>query len=207
MVGVIPFDSTPFNCSTAAIGSTSTAPPVEAYSSPGTIILSRDQSIKPISQCAALSSEVVQELHQALEPPGRGAFTDISDAKEKAFFIRDKGSNLPPKVQNIAGRITDWTDFQLARSPPPSPGLPISLSVQRQGTRSRHWLDFHTVPSTERHIKLIRVNNCGGALLSRAPIGLAWTGSGDTDGLVISVLGAEGTDEYVVGVWWWSGHN
>lgn len=77
----------------------------------------------------------------------------------------------------------------------PPLSLPNSPSVQRWGTRSRHWLDFHTVPSTERHIKLIRVNNCGSALLSRAPTGLAWPGSGDTDGLVISVLGAEGTDE------------
>lgn len=32
-------------------------------------------------------------------------------------------------------------------------------------------------------------------MLSRAPIGLAWAGSGDTDGLVISDLGVEGTDE------------
>lgn len=31
--------------------------------------------------------------------------------------------------------------------------------------------------------------------MSRAPIGLAWPGSGDTDGLVISDLGAEGMDE------------
>ncbi|KAL7397624.1 hypothetical protein ABVT39_025130, partial [Epinephelus coioides] len=29
-------------------------------------------AIKPISQCAALSSEVVQELQQVPEPPGRG---------------------------------------------------------------------------------------------------------------------------------------
>lgn len=80
-------------------------------------------------------------------------------------------------------------------SHPPSPSLPNSLSVQWQGTGSWHWLDFHTVPSTERRIMLIRVNNCGGALLSRAPIGLAWPGSGYADGLVISDLGAEGTDE------------
>lgn len=85
--------------------------------------------------------------------------------------------------------------FPSSRSHPPSPSLPNSPSVQRQGTGSRHWLDFHTVPSTERHIKLIRVNNCGGALLSRAPIGLAWPGSGDTDGLVICVLGAKGKGE------------
>lgn len=77
-----------------------------------------------------------------------------------------------------------------SRSYPPSLSLPNSRTVQRQGTGSQHWLDFHTVPSTECHIKLIRVNNCGGALLSRAPIGLVWSGSGDTDGLVISVLEA-----------------
>lgn len=85
--------------------------------------------------------------------------------------------------------------FPGSRSHPPSLRLPNSPSVQRQGTGSRHWLDFHTIPSTERHIKLIRVNNCGGALLSRAPISLAWPGSGHTDGLVISDLGAEGMDE------------
>lgn len=79
-------------------------------------------------------------------------------------------------------------------SHPPSPRLPDSPSVQRQGTGSRHWLDFHTIPSTERHIKLIRVNNCGGALLSGAPISLAWPGSGHTDGLVISNLEAEGME-------------
>lgn len=73
---------------------------------------------------------------------------------------------------------------------PPSPSLPNSLLVQRQGTRSCHWLDFHTVPSTEHHVKLIRVNNCGGALLSRAPIGLAWPGPARTDGLQHN-LGAE----------------
>lgn len=68
----------------------------------------------------------------------------------------------------------------------PHPGLthppqvfPIPISVQRQGTGSRPWLDFHTVPSTERHIELIRVNKCGGA-----PISLARPGSGHTDGLV-----------------------
>lgn len=82
-----------------------------------------------------------------------------------------------------------------SRSHPLSPSLPNSHSVQRQATGSQRWLDFHTVPSTERHIKLIRVNNCGGALLSRAPIGLAWPGSGHTDGLVISDLRAEGTDD------------
>lgn len=76
----------------------------------------------------------------------------------------------------------------------PHPPLPNSPSVQRQGTGSRHWLDFHTIPSTERHIKLIRVNNCGGALLSGAPISLAWPGHGHTDGLVISDLEAEGTE-------------
>lgn len=85
--------------------------------------------------------------------------------------------------------------FPGSRSHPPSLRLPNSPSVQRQGTGSRHWLDFHTIPSTERHIKLIRVNNCGGALLSRALISLAWPGSGHTDGLVISDLGAEGMDE------------
>lgn len=79
-------------------------------------------------------------------------------------------------------------------SHPPSPRLPNSPSVQRQGTGSRHWLDFHTIPSTERHIKLIRVNNCGGALLSGAPISLAWPGSDHTDGLVISDLEAEGME-------------
>lgn len=68
----------------------------------------------------------------------------------------------------------------------PHPGLvrppqvfPILISVQRQGTGSRPWLDFHTVPSTERHIELIRANKCGGA-----PISLARPGSGHTDGLV-----------------------
>lgn len=75
-------------------------------------------------------------------------------------------------------------------SHPPSLSLPNFPMVQRQGTGSRHWLDFHTVPSTECHIKLIRVNNCGGALLSRAAIGLVWSVSGDTDGPVISVLEA-----------------
>lgn len=82
--------------------------------------------------------------------------------------------------------------FSLAGScsHPPSLSLPNFPMVQRQGTGSRHWLDFHTVPSTECHIKLIRVNNCGGALLSRAPIGLVWSVSGDTDGPVISVLEA-----------------
>lgn len=74
------------------------------------------------------------------------------------------------------------------RSHPPSLSLPDSPSVQCQGTGSRHWLDFHTVPSTECHITLIRVNNCSGALLSRAPISLVWPGSGDADGLVISAL-------------------
>lgn len=77
---------------------------------------------------------------------------------------------------------------------PPHPPLPNSPSVQRQGTGSRHLLDFHTIPSTERHIKLIRVNNCGGALLSGAPISLAWPGHGHTDGLVICDLEAEGTE-------------
>lgn len=76
----------------------------------------------------------------------------------------------------------------------PHPPLPNSPSVQRQGTGSRHWLDFHTIPSTERHIKLIRVNNCGGALLSGAPISLAWPGHDHTDGLVICDLEAEGTE-------------
>lgn len=68
----------------------------------------------------------------------------------------------------------------------PHPGLahppqvfPIPISVQRQGTGSWPWLDFHTVPSTERHIELIGVNKCGGA-----PISLARPGSGHTDGLV-----------------------
>lgn len=65
----------------------------------------------------------------------------------------------------------------------PSPSSPNPPSVQRQGTGSRHWLDFHTVLSTEQHIKLIRVNNSGVALLSRAPISLAWPGSGHADGL------------------------
>lgn len=64
--------------------------------------------------------------------------------------------------------------------------LPNSPWVQRQGTGSRLWLDFHTTPSTERHVKLIRVNNCGGALLRGAPISLARPGHGHTDGLVIS---------------------
>lgn len=76
------------------------------------------------------------------------------------------------------------------------PKLPNSLSVQRQGTGSRHWLDFHTIPSTERHINSIRANKCGGALVSRAPISLARPGSAHTDGLVISDQGAEGTDEH-----------
>lgn len=75
------------------------------------------------------------------------------------------------------------------------PGLPDFHSVQQQGTGSWHWLDFHTAPSTERHIKLIRVNNCSRGLLSRAPIGLAWPDSGDADGLVISLLGAKGMHE------------
>lgn len=61
--------------------------------------------------------------------------------------------------------------------------FPIPISVQRQGTGSRPRLDFHTVPSPERHIKLIRVNKCGGALLSRVPISLAPPGSAHTDGL------------------------
>lgn len=61
--------------------------------------------------------------------------------------------------------------------------FPIPISVQRQGTGSGPRLDFHTVPSTECHIKLIRVNKCGGALLSRAPISLALPGSAHTDGL------------------------
>lgn len=78
------------------------------------------------------------------------------------------------------------------RSPPlvPLPSLahppqvfPIPISVQRQGTGSGPRLDFHTVPSTERHIRLIRVNKCGGALLSGAPISLAPPGSAHTDGL------------------------
>lgn len=66
---------------------------------------------------------------------------------------------------------------------PPSQIFPIPISVQRQGTGSRPQLDFHTVPSTERHIELIRVNKCGGALLSRAPISLGPSGSAHTDGL------------------------
>lgn len=85
--------------------------------------------------------------------------------------------------------------FFLAPVHPPSPSLPNSPSVQRKGSGSQHWLDFHTIPSTECHIKLIRVNNCGSALLSRAPISLTWPGSGHTDGLVISDLGAERMDE------------
>lgn len=64
--------------------------------------------------------------------------------------------------------------FLLTRTPQVRPDSP---SVQRQGTGSRHWLDFHTIPSSERHIKLIRVNKCGGALLSGTAISLAQPGS------------------------------
>lgn len=56
-------------------------------------------------------------------------------------------------------------------------------SVQRRGTGSCHVFDFHSF-SSERHIKLIRVNNLG-ALLSRGSAGLAWLCAGDTDGAVI----------------------
>lgn len=56
--------------------------------------------------------------------------------------------------------------------------FPIAISVQRQGTGSRPRLNFHTVLFTERHIKLIRVNKCGGT-----PISLARQCSSHTDGL------------------------
>lgn len=63
-------------------------------------------------------------------------------------------------------------------SHPPSPSLPNSPSVQWQGTGSRHWLDFHTVPSTERHIKLIRVNKLRRCLAEqgshRLSVGWLW---------------------------------
>lgn len=55
MVGVIPFDSTLFNRGAAAVGSASTAPPVEADSSPGTLILHSDQSQEPVPLTRTIS--------------------------------------------------------------------------------------------------------------------------------------------------------
>lgn len=61
MVGVIPFDSTLFTCGMAAVGSTSTAPPVEADSSPGTLILHSDQSQEPVPLTHPISFELQRQ--------------------------------------------------------------------------------------------------------------------------------------------------
>ena len=74
--------------------------------------------------------------------------------------------------------LLSLSSFLATVSHPPSPSLPNSPSVQWQGTGSRHWLDFHTVPSTERHIKLIRVNKLRRCLAEqgshRLSVGWLW---------------------------------
>lgn len=70
---------------------------------------------------------------------------------------------------------------------PASPALPQIFPNSRFGSAPGQWVMaparfFYTVPSTERRIKLIRVNKCGGALPSGAPIGSAPPSSAHTDG-------------------------
>lgn len=91
MVGVIPFDSTLFNRGTAPFGSASTAPPVEADSSPGTLILHGDQSQEPVP----LTRTISFVLHRQTTPTHLSLWST-----HDCVMVSGQKENLPRQFKN-----------------------------------------------------------------------------------------------------------